>query len=141
MYKLLNPTINALLKSPAHRILSGRLMTVYYRGRKSGKSYATPVSYYKKSDTVYCFTNGVWWHNFREARAVELRIRGRVYKGTAIAEPANSEVNIRIMSDYFNAVRSDAKFYGVTYEANGEPTMSTVQRAAAGMMMISTTLK
>jgi hypothetical protein len=45
------------------------------------------------------------------------------------------------MANYFKAVRSDAKFYGVTYEANGEPTMSTVQRAAAGMMMISIALE
>jgi hypothetical protein len=116
-------------------------MTVYYQGRKSGKSYATPVSYYKTGDTVYCFTNGVWWHNFREARAVEIRVRGKTHKGTGIAEPANSEANTIIMANYFKAVRSDAKYYAVTYEANGEPKMSTVQRAAAGMMMISIALE
>lgn len=141
MYKLLNPAINALLKSPVHRILSRRLMTVYYRGRKSSKSYATPVSYYKAGNSVYCFTNGAWWHNFRQAKEVELRIRGRLYKGMAIAELAATPANIDIMARYFKAVRSDAKYYGVGYEKNGEPVMTTVQYAAIGMKIISITLE
>lgn len=140
VYKILNPTMNALLKSPLHRILSGRIMTVSYLGRRSGKPYATPVSYYKTDDKVYCFTNGVWWNNFRESRAVELRIRGKILKGTALASPASTELNAKIMADYFRAVRSDAKFYGVRYDANGYPLMPTVERAARGMVMITISL-
>ncbi len=115
-------------------------MTVYYQGRKSGKSYATPVSYYKTGDMVYCFTNGVWWHNFKDPKEVELRIRGQLYEGTAIAEPARTESNTQVMARYFKAVRSDAKFYGVTYDAKGEPNMRTVERAAYGMVMIAVSL-
>ncbi len=140
VYKILNPTMNALLKSPLHRVLSGCIMTVSYLGRRSGKLYATPVSYYKTNDKVYCFTNGVWWNNFRESRAVELRIRGEMFKGTAIAAPASTGANTQIMADYFRAVRSDAKFYGVRYDADGYPLMSTVERAACGMVMITTSL-
>lgn len=115
-------------------------MTVSYQGRRSGKPYATPVSYYRKDDQVYCFTNGVWWNNFREPRAVELIIRGKLLGGIAVAEPASTEPNTKIMADYFQAVRSDAKFYGVRYDSSGYPLMPTVERAAYGMVMITTSL-
>lgn len=120
-------------------------MTVYYRGRKSGKAYATPVSYLREGAQVYCFTNGTWWHNFKEPRAVELRIRRHVHSGLAIASPASLPANIAIMGRYFKAVPTDAKFYGVSFEgatgsAAREPDMNTVSRAAQGMIMIATRL-
>ena len=136
IYKLLNPTMNLLLRSPAHRILSSRIVTIRYSGRRTGKSYATPVSYLREGNTVYCFTNGAWWHNFREPRAVVARIKGVSYPGTALASPANLAPNVQIMARYFAAVPSDAKFYGVRFNDDGAPEESSVIRAAQGMIMI-----
>ncbi len=140
VYSVLNPTINWILGSPAHRILSSRVMTVRYQGRKSGKPYATPVSYYREGNRVYCFTNGRWWHNFKETAPVSLRVRGENLAGHAIAAPANLGNNSEIMARYFKAVKADAKFYGVTYDLNGNPNMGTVNRASMGMVMISVSL-
>ena len=136
LYALLNPTINALLKSPLHWIVSWRIMTVEYSGRKSGKHYATPVSYFRDGNTVYCFTNGKWSNNFREPRPVTLRIKRKEYGGTALAAPASTEENVAIMARYFEAVPADAKFYGVTYDRNRKPHLVTVRRAASYMTMI-----
>lgn len=141
IYKILNPTMNALLKSPIHGILSWRIMSVEYTGRKSGKRYATPVSYYKEGNTVYCFTNGKWWNNFREPRDVTLRIKGKQYQGRAIASPASKEGNDKIMGRYFKAVPADAKFYGITYDKQGNPNMATVRAAASFMTMIQIDLQ
>jgi hypothetical protein len=135
-YQLLNPTMNCLLKSPAHRILSWRIMSVAYRGRKTGKAYATPVSYLKEGSTVYCFTNGRWWHNFEQSHPVTLRIGGSSTSGNALAEPAGIDHNVHIMQRYFNAVRADAKFYGITFDEQGLATWDSVRRAAQAMIMI-----
>ena len=140
-YKLLNPTMNCLLKSPAHRIVSWRIMSVKYRGRKTGKAYATPVSYLKEGHLVYCFTNGRWWHNFEQPHPVNLQIGGTSKSGNAIAEPAGNDDNVQIMQRYFNAVRADAKFYGVTFDEQGLATRSSVRRAAQAMTMIRITLE
>ena len=139
-YQVLNPTINALLRSPLHGILSWRVMTVRYSGCRSGRRYATPVSYFREGDRVVCFTNGRWRHNFTEPRAVCLRIRGRTLQGTAAASPATLADNVATMRRYFAAVRADAKFYGVTFDEQGMPEQHSVERAAVGMTMIETRL-
>ena len=124
-----------------HRIISWRIMSVEYTGRKSGKRYATPVSYYKEGNTVYCFTNGRWWNNFREPREVTLLIKGKRYKGRALASPASTGENPEIMGRYFKAVPADAKFYGIRYDRQGNPDMATVRIAASYMTMIQTDLE
>jgi hypothetical protein len=141
IYRLLNPTINALLRSPLHGILSWRVMTVHYTGRKSGQRYATPVSYFRDGDRVVCFTNGRWRHNFREPRSVRLQIAGASLQGTALASPATLPANVATMSRYFAAVRADAKFYGVGFDEQGAPDQQAVERAAVGMTMIAIRLQ
>ena len=64
LYRYINPAMNRLLHSSAHWVMSRRIMTVTYQGRKSGNNYCTPVSYYRDDDAVYCFTNGKWRFNF-----------------------------------------------------------------------------
>ena len=135
-YQLLNPAMNTLLKSPAHGVISRRIMSVRYRGRKTGKRYATPVSYLRETNTVFCFTNGSWRHNFLHPHPVELRIRGRWHKGIAQASPASDADNTKTMARYFTAVPADAKFYGVRFDQHGKVEISTVARAAQAMTMI-----
>ena len=140
-YRLLNPAINGLLRSPLHRILSGRVMTVHYRGRRTGRSYAVPVSYLREGGLVYCFTNGRWRHNFAEPQPVELRVRGTLLRGVAQAGPAHTEEGIATMGRYFAGVPADAKFYGVSFAADGRPDAASVRRAAGGMTLITTRLE
>ena len=42
--KLYNPFVGALLRSPLHGFMSNSTMLLTYTGRKSGKTYTTPVS-------------------------------------------------------------------------------------------------
>ena len=135
-YRLLNPAMNCLLRSPAHRIISWRVMSLEYRGRRSGRAFATPVSYYRDGDVVYCFTNGAWWHNFEREHPVVARIAGRSYRGSGLAAPATDEPNVHIMARYFTAVPADAKFYGVRFGEDGRATLDSVRRAAQHMVMI-----
>lgn len=48
VFKLINPMIARLLRSPFHRGLSKHLMLLTFRGRKSGQRYTTPVGYLQK---------------------------------------------------------------------------------------------
>lgn len=144
IYKFLNPMIDKLLASPFHAVVSGRLMTVSYCGRRSGKAYRVPVSYYREQSDgknyVYCFTNGVWWRNFIDGADVVLRIGGQDYSGHATAETADEEEQIAIMKRYFKAVPSDKKFYGVRCDSQGEPITELVANAASTVVMIKTCL-
>lgn len=135
-YSVINPGMNRLLRSPLHSLLSGRIMTVSYRGRKSDKPYSTPVSYFRDGNTVYCFTNGSWRHNFSSEMTAKLRLKGKDYAAIGVVDDTCSERQVDIMTEYFRAVPQDKKFYGVRCDDSGVPVRAQVQQAARIVQMI-----
>jgi hypothetical protein len=129
-YCYINPGMIRLLHSPAHQLLSGRIMTASYQGRKSAKDYCTPVSYYRDGDAVYCFTNGAWRYNFSNSHDAVLRIKGRDYSARGAITRAGKQQQIDIMTRYFKAVPQDRKFYGVRCDRKGEPNRAQVEQAS-----------
>jgi hypothetical protein len=83
MFKLMNPLMTVLLRSPLHGTISGLLMLLSYEGRKTGKRYTHPVGYFQwDKDEVVAFTSAHWWINMTEGRTVTLRINGQTYQAT-----------------------------------------------------------
>ena len=140
-YDLINPGIVRLLHSRLHRVLSSRLMTVSYRGKRSGRQYCVPVSYYRDGDTVYCFTNGRWRVNFYEARDAVLRLQGQDWAASGRIAELPGEQRVDIMVAYFKAVPQDRKFYGVRCTGGGEPIREQVAQATQVVDIICFTLR
>jgi hypothetical protein len=46
IFKVMNPIMKGLLRSPLHRILSGSLMLLAYTGCKTDKQYTMPIGYF-----------------------------------------------------------------------------------------------
>lgn len=82
-YRIVNPVMKALLRSPLHGLLSGSLMALTFEGHKSGKRYTIPVGYLQTDDKLYLFTHSNWWKNLRGGAPVTVRLRGQVMKGSA----------------------------------------------------------
>lgn len=131
VYRFVNPIMNSLLSSPAHGVFSKRIMSVSYEGVKSGSRYTTPVSYYRDGDTVFCFTNGSWRHNFKKPHYAKILIRGHNHNSIGNWFDGDQEQLTNLMFEYFKAVPQDQKFYGVKRNAEGEPRMSYVRRATS----------
>ena len=51
-YRILNVPVQALLQSPMHGIASRHLCLLTYTGRRSGRSFTTPLSFVRTGDTV-----------------------------------------------------------------------------------------
>lgn len=81
-YTVVNPVMAGILRSPLHRLLSNDLMLLTFRGRKSGKRYATPLGYLQKGNRLYIFSHAGWWRNLPGQRVV-VRLRGKDVQGTA----------------------------------------------------------
>ena len=47
-----NPLVRAVLRSPAHRLLSGSVLLLTYTGRRSATRYTIPVQYHRDGVTV-----------------------------------------------------------------------------------------
>src|SRR5512137_3081285 len=80
-----NSAMKFILRSPVHGMVSKTVLLITFTGRKSGKTYTTPVDYSQDGDQVTIFTHANWWKNLRGEAPVTLRIRGRELQG--LAEP------------------------------------------------------
>lgn len=140
-FRILNPIMKAMLKSPLHSSVSGRIMIITFKGRKSGKEYSTPVSYFKENGKVYCFTHGSWWRNIKDGAQVKVRILGKDHQGLAETVSEDAELKSTYLAKMLKAIPSDARYYGVTLDANGDPNIEEVNRAVADIVMIRTSLK
>lgn len=87
----LNPIVRILLISPLHWPLSRWFAVIRWRGRKTGRSYSTPVSYIREGSTAYVTTGDRWWRNLVEEERVTMRIRGRWLSGTGTPVTAPGE--------------------------------------------------
>jgi len=136
LFRLLNPTMKALLWSPFHVLVSSKIMVLSFTGRKSGKQYATPVSYYREDQQVWCFTHSAWWRNFGTGAVVKLRLKGKVYTGEAIAFHENLDLKAETLTKMLAASPGDARVYGVSFDESGVPNQEQVREAAADAVMI-----
>jgi deazaflavin-dependent oxidoreductase (nitroreductase family) len=77
----------ALLRSPAHRLLSGMVIELRYTGRRSGREFALPVQYVRDGDRLLLAVQDApaktWWRNFRTPQDVSVRLRGKIRHATA----------------------------------------------------------
>jgi hypothetical protein len=86
--RVANPGVAFLLKSPLHRLLSGRVMLITVTGRRSGRSYTTPVEYERSRDQVHAksWSSRTWWRNLEGGAPVSVLVRGRWLQGRGVAE-------------------------------------------------------
>lgn len=78
--RVFNPVVVAILRSPAHRLLSGALLLLTVTGRRSGRRFTFPVMYAPDGDDLLVFVGmheqKQWWRNVRGGAQVTVRVRG-----------------------------------------------------------------
>lgn len=82
-YRVINPLMTALLRSPLHGRLSHSMLLLTFHGRKSGKRYTLPLGYVQHNDRLFVLTHSPWWKNLRGGAPVLIRLQGRNIGGTA----------------------------------------------------------
>ena len=91
-----NALVAAILRSPLHRVLSGAVGLVRYEGRRSGRTFTTPIQYALPGDGRLVIMVGQpeakrWWRNFVEPHDLEVLVRGtwRPMRGVAVRGAAD----------------------------------------------------
>ena len=133
---LLNRVMKSILRSPLHGVVSKSLLLISFTGRKSGRGYTTPVSYSQNGNQVAIFTHAKWWKNLRDDTPVTLRLRGREVQGLAELVAEDKEAVAAGLAAHLRKVRSDARYYQVTFDDQGEPRADEVEKAAQTVVMI-----
>lgn len=70
-----SPVARLLLSGRTHRLMSRRLLVLRFTGRKTGRTYATTVSYVQEGDELLVPGGGKWWKNLKSG-PVSIRLRG-----------------------------------------------------------------
>jgi len=87
LLRVSNLLVIGLLRSPFHRLASGSLALITYRGRRSGRRITTPVMYAERDGTQTIFVSHperkTWWLNLRGGAEVDVQLRGRPLHGRA----------------------------------------------------------
>jgi deazaflavin-dependent oxidoreductase (nitroreductase family) len=128
LFRFINSVVGSILRSPLHRLLSGRLALLTFYGRKSGRRYTTPVGYGRTDDALLVDTESPWWRNLREDGArVGVRLQGRDRTGTAevITDEARMREAYRII---LAATPGYARALGVSLGSDGLPRRDDVAR-------------
>lgn len=131
-----NSAMKLMLRSPVHGMVSKTILLISFSGRKSGKTYTTPVSYSQSGDQVFIFTHADWWKNLRSSPSVTLRIRGRELQGLAAPVAKDKQAIAAALSAHLRVVPSDAKYYGVTFDEQGDPRAEEVEQAVQSVVMV-----
>ncbi len=131
-----NSAMKFILRSPMHAMVSKTILLITFTGRKSGKTYTTPVSYSQFDDQVYVFTHANWWKNLRSDIPVNLRIRGREFQGLAEPVAEDKAAVAAGLVKHLRKVSTDARFYGVTFDDQGNPNAEEVEKAAQSVVMV-----
>jgi hypothetical protein len=81
LLRLANPVVRGVLDSRAHRLLSGRLLVLEYRGRRSGRTFRIPLRYAETRDGSLVAIavepdRKHWWRSFGTSGLATLTLRG-----------------------------------------------------------------
>jgi deazaflavin-dependent oxidoreductase (nitroreductase family) len=131
-----NHAMKFVLGSPMHGMVSKSVMLITFTGRKSGKTYTTPVSYSQDGGQVTVFTHATWWKNLRSGAPVTLRIRGRDLQGLAESVAEDKQAVAAGLTAHLRKVPSDARYYAVTFDDYRNPRPQEVEKAAQTVVMI-----
>ncbi len=83
-YRIVNPVMATILRSPLHWLLSDALLLLSFRGHKSDKPYTIPVGYLQDGERLHLFCHAGWWRNL-PGQPVTVRLRGGARRGDAMA--------------------------------------------------------
>lgn len=136
-FKIVNPVVKTLLRSPLHRAMSHNTVLLEFTGHKSGRSLSTPVSYVISGDELQCFTSHPWWKNLRQSKEITLVLQGKRRKGIPRVTINEPETIAAALAPFLVLVPRDAPHAEVALDANGQPDSADIERAAQRLVLVT----
>ena len=145
MNRIANPFVRFILRSPFHRLMSGAVLLISYRGRKSGRTYTLPVNYVLDGKTIYMVPGmpdtKTWWRNLRGGAEVTLTLDGKSVGGSAAVLQGTGEATLKALGCYWRRFPAFAQQHGVRMQADGSCNPQDLQKAAASTRVVKVELE
>jgi hypothetical protein len=142
LYRMINPVVKGLLRSPMHGLMSNNTMVLSYGGQRSGKQYELPISYARFDGDLYGFTakDGQWWRNFRNHGEATVLVGRQNLDVTVSILSELGEDLARRLTGFLQLVPRDAKPAGVRMR-QGQPVQEDVAAAVQRLVGLRFTIK
>ena len=130
-----NDFVKFFLRTPLH-IFIGNTMLLTVTGRKTGRTYSTPVGFFRDDGCLWVLTSRdrTWWRNVRRGAQVSLLLKGKMVSAYAEAELDEKTVETR-MFDYIRQMPMAAKTLGIRMKKKS-PNEEDVARAARDRLFV-----
>ena len=114
-FPLINFAMKVLLRSPLHFVVSSHILLITFSGRRTGRTFTTPVRYLREGSTVLLFSSpqANWWKNLRGGAAVSVTIKGKVIDCHATVLETDEDTKMRIFKTYLESFPGDAAYHGL----------------------------
>jgi len=121
-----SPFVRFVLATPLHRIMSSRLMILRFTGRKTGRSYTTPVSYVLDGNSLLVPAGGAWRRNLEAGPRASVRLRGawRTVTAEVVREPALADLLLGMIQKN----PAIGVFTGIRLRSDGRLDASALER-------------
>jgi deazaflavin-dependent oxidoreductase (nitroreductase family) len=131
-----NDFMTWVLRSPFHGMLSKGMMLITVTGRKTGRTYTTPVGYYEEGGYLWVITSRerTWWRNLQGGADVKLLLKRKPVDGFAETELDCKAVETR-MHEYVKQIPQAAKPMKIRVE-NGAANAEDIARTAKDRLFV-----
>lgn len=139
----LNRLMTRMLRTPGLQRVVGRgtaLLT--FTGRRTGRTYTTPVSYAREGDRVIIVghVSRTWWRNLTDRPAVGLRLAGTDRRGTARVLTAEDDEALDLLGAYLRQQRMAARAQRVRRDDAGGFWREDLERVLAESVVVDVRL-
>ena len=139
--KILNPFVRFLLKSPLQGLISKDILLLHFQGRKSGRWFATPVSYVKDGNRLRVLTDAAWWKNLRDRPGARVHLCGKELAVQATTRSDGTEYVRDAMKDFYTRIPRDARYASVGLDRDKKPNEDDIATAAPHIVLIELELE
>jgi deazaflavin-dependent oxidoreductase (nitroreductase family) len=133
----LNALLRFMLRTPGLQRLVGRSTALLtFTGRKTGKSFTTPITYVADNGRVIltCNQHRQWWRNLADRPSVALRLAGKEVSGRA--QVLRGPGALPFLIDFWQAQPMIAKRAGASFDDAGRIDPVSVEEGLAETVVV-----
>jgi len=142
-WRLINPLVVLILRSPLHFLASKNLIFITFKGRKSKKTFNIPVSYHREGNELIALTlkQNLWWKNLKILNTTQIRLLGKKEDvGLTIVDKDTHFIKEK-MRELIIEKPIDAYFAKVKLDKNKFPIEEDLIKASQKHVVLKFTLK
>ena len=143
LWRLINPLVVLILRSPLHFLASKNLIFIKFLGRKSSKTYNIPVSYHREGNDLIALTlkQNLWWKNLKMLNRTQITLLGKKEDvGITIVDQDTQFIKEK-MRELIIEKPIDAYFAKVKLDNNKLPVEEDLEEASQKHIVLKFTLK